>query len=279
MFLSWLSFSLFFWLSLSLSLLHAHAVYICLTALFPYPSLLLSFSHSLALSPLLFCCLPLALSLSLSVCFFLSSSPQILKGCVLQSSVDRSGQPVGNGSTGRYWPQPTLCLSLILSPRSLHLSSLSLFISCFSLFLSVSLYSSLSCSLSPTLSFFSLSLFFSRLLFSISFFLLCIDHFCCSPLLTVVDNLLVMGLLDDTDLNQLLNLIDPTRFDPAFDRGTYLREQFLQSLAKRQKDLSQLYKWLYLDLLPLNQSDFSAISASISSEFRTISKCNRFRAS
>ena len=40
-----------------------------------------------------------------------------------------------------------------------------------------------------------------------------------SPLLTVVDNLLVMGLLDDNDLNHLLTLIDPTKFDATYDRG------------------------------------------------------------
>ena len=36
----------------------------------------------------------------------------------------------------------------------------------------------------------------------------------CRPLLKVVDNLLVMGLLTDTDLNHLLGLIDPSAFDP-----------------------------------------------------------------
>jgi len=38
------------------------------------------------------------------------------------------------------------------------------------------------------------------------------------PLLKVVDSLLVMGLLDDNDLAHLLILIDPTRFDPTYDR-------------------------------------------------------------
>ena len=40
-----------------------------------------------------------------------------------------------------------------------------------------------------------------------------------SPLLKVVDSLLVMGLLDDKDLHQLLCLIDPTSFDETYTRG------------------------------------------------------------
>ncbi len=35
----------------------------------------------------------------------------------------------------------------------------------------------------------------------------------------MIDNLLVMGLLNDKDLHQLLCLIDPVSFDESFNRG------------------------------------------------------------
>ena len=37
----------------------------------------------------------------------------------------------------------------------------------------------------------------------------------------MVDNLLVMGLLDDKDFDQLLGLIDPTAFDYTFNKSKF----------------------------------------------------------
>ena len=41
------------------------------------------------------------------------------------------------------------------------------------------------------------------------------------PLLKVIDNLLVMGMLTDDDLHQLLYLIDPETFDDSYSRGKH----------------------------------------------------------
>ena len=43
-----------------------------------------------------------------------------------------------------------------------------------------------------------------------------------SPLIRVVDKLLMMGLFNDKDLNDLLILIDPVSFDPSYHRGQYV---------------------------------------------------------
>jgi len=39
------------------------------------------------------------------------------------------------------------------------------------------------------------------------------------PILKILDNLLVMGLLTDDDMHQLLFLIDPETFDEGICRG------------------------------------------------------------
>ena len=56
----------------------------------------------------------------------------------------------------------------------------------------------------------------------------CFTDAFCRPLVKVVDNLLVMGLLDDSDLEHLLKLIDPVLFDPEYHPG---QDPHIQTLA------------------------------------------------
>lgn len=39
------------------------------------------------------------------------------------------------------------------------------------------------------------------------------------PLLKLTDRLLLVGILNDVDIQKLLNMVDPETWDPTFDRG------------------------------------------------------------